>query len=88
MSDILERDIAPEDLRYFFLSAHYRSFQDFTWEHLEASKTTRNNIIKKIAQHDLAGYTSDHAGKDLYQQLQATMSDDLDTVQVLTLINK
>ncbi|MBP7062025.1 hypothetical protein KBA84_04405 [Patescibacteria group bacterium] len=36
------------DLRYFFLSAHYRSFQDFTREHLEAAKSTRKNLKQKI----------------------------------------
>lgn len=38
----------PLDLRYFFLTAHYRSFQDFTWEHLDAAKNTRKNLKKKV----------------------------------------
>ncbi|USN54832.1 MAG: class I tRNA ligase family protein [Candidatus Peribacteria bacterium] len=61
LSDMLDRGYSPEDVRYFFLSAHYRSFQDFTWEQLTAAKNTRTNIIKKIAAHDLSTYTTAHS---------------------------
>lgn len=30
--EIRERGFSGEDLRLFFMQAHYRSFQDFTWE--------------------------------------------------------
>lgn len=42
------RGYDPLDLRYFFLSAQYSSFQDFTREHLEAAKNTRKNLKQKI----------------------------------------
>jgi cysteinyl-tRNA synthetase len=48
LPQILERGFAPEDLRYFFLQAHYRSFQDFTREGLEAAKKARDNFIWKL----------------------------------------
>lgn len=87
LSDMLDRGYSPEDVRYFFLSAHYRSFQDFTWEQLTAAKNTRTNIIKKIAAHDLSTYTTAHSWGDLYEQLQQAFADDLDTVKALALIN-
>lgn len=39
MSDITEKGFNPIALRYFFLQAHYRSKQNFTWDALEASET-------------------------------------------------
>lgn len=36
------------DLRYFFFTSQYRNFLDFSRESLDAAKTTRQNMIKKI----------------------------------------
>lgn len=44
MSEVIERGYTWEDLRYFFLQAHYRSFQDFTREGLEAASKARKRM--------------------------------------------
>jgi cysteinyl-tRNA synthetase len=36
------------DLRYMFLTSHYRSFIDFTWENLEKARKGRLKLIRKI----------------------------------------
>lgn len=41
LGQILQRWYSVMDLKYFFLQAHYRSFQDFTRESLEAAKKGR-----------------------------------------------
>ncbi|MBI4973746.1 cysteine--tRNA ligase [Candidatus Roizmanbacteria bacterium] len=38
LSQIKEKGFGAMDLRYFFLQAHYRSKQNFTWEALSAAK--------------------------------------------------
>lgn len=48
MNEVAERGYAGEDVRYFFLQAQYRSFQDFSWDALEAAKTARVNLKKKF----------------------------------------
>ena len=48
LDQIFERGYTAEDLRYFYFQAHYRSFQDFTWESLEAAKNSRLSLIQKI----------------------------------------
>jgi cysteinyl-tRNA synthetase len=48
LSEVIEKGYSPEDMRYFYLQAHYRSFQDFTREALEAAKKGRQSLIKKI----------------------------------------
>ncbi|OGK56651.1 cysteine--tRNA ligase [Candidatus Roizmanbacteria bacterium RIFCSPLOWO2_02_FULL_37_9] len=37
-NDVIEKGYDPMDLRYFFLNAHYRSKQNFTWEALNSAK--------------------------------------------------
>ena len=45
MQDIYDRGYTAEDLRMFFLKAHYRSFQDFTWEALEEARKNRARLL-------------------------------------------
>jgi len=48
LKQVIEKGFDPLVLRYFFLNAHYRSKQNFTWEALEASQTAFNNLKQKI----------------------------------------
>ena len=48
LSDIMAKGIHPLTLRYFFLQAHYRSKQNFTWEALEASDVAYNKLKRQI----------------------------------------
>lgn len=49
LADIKERGFDPIALRYFFLQAHYRSKQNFTWEGLEASATALGRLRNALA---------------------------------------
>lgn len=48
LPDIQAKWFDALDLRYFYLQAHYRSFQDFTREALEAAQKGRKGLQKKI----------------------------------------
>lgn len=48
IKDIIDRGFDPLDLRYFFLNAHYRSKQNFTWEALAASKIAREKLVDRV----------------------------------------
>lgn len=48
LKDIEAKGFSGLDLRYFYFTAQYSSFQNFTWEQLEAAKNARNNLIKKM----------------------------------------
>jgi cysteinyl-tRNA synthetase len=48
LPDIQAKGFNTLDLRYFYMQAHYRSFQDFTREALEAAKAGRKGLQKKI----------------------------------------
>jgi len=45
LSELIEKGFDPLDLRYFFLTAHYRSRQNFTWEALKNAKQSREQLI-------------------------------------------
>lgn len=51
LNDVIDRGFDPLDLRYFFLQAHYRSQQNFTFESLQASRKARiklKNFVKEL----------------------------------------
>jgi cysteinyl-tRNA synthetase len=49
VKDIEEKGYDPIYLRYYFLLAHYRSKQDFTWDSLEVSKKSYDKLVKKLS---------------------------------------
>lgn len=50
IDDIVEKDYDPIVLRYFFLNAHYRSKQNFTWEALEGSNQAYQRLKNQVSQ--------------------------------------
>jgi cysteinyl-tRNA synthetase len=46
LDDVVAKNFNPLILRYFFLQAHYRSKQNFTFEALEASKVAYDKIVE------------------------------------------
>ncbi len=48
LRDIVERGFDPLDLRYFYLQAHYRYPQNFTWEAMEAARSARKSIKEEV----------------------------------------
>ncbi len=48
LNDVVKKGYDPLDLRYFYLQAHYRSRQNFTFEALSASRQARLRLINKI----------------------------------------
>ncbi|MFA6005972.1 MAG: cysteine--tRNA ligase [Patescibacteria group bacterium] len=48
LEEVKAKGFHPLVLRYFFLQAHYRSQQNFTWEGLEASHNGLENLLKTI----------------------------------------
>lgn len=58
LQDIIERGYDPLALRYFYLTAHYRSFLNFTWEALDQASQSLGelkNQISGIVKHKNAG---------------------------------
>jgi len=48
LEELISKGFDPLDLRYFFLQAHYRSQQNFTWEGLTAASVARQGLMSKL----------------------------------------
>jgi len=49
LDDIKAKGFAPLDLRYFYLSAHYRSSLNFTWDALSASQVALKRLYNTLS---------------------------------------
>lgn len=86
LADLKEKGFSPLDLRYFFLQAHYRSKQNFTWESLEAAKVAYGRLKAKVG--ELIGsidiQTALPEAEDPYKQrFVAAIENDFNTPEAL-----
>ncbi len=49
LHDLEERGYSALDLRYFFLTGHWRKPLNFTWEALEAAKVARKKLVSRVS---------------------------------------
>ncbi len=77
------------DLRYFYFMAHYRSFQNFTWEHLESAKNARKNLKKKIQNLniDVELTAQELSWNEFFVWALNIIWDDFNTPELLAFIN-
>jgi len=88
LSEIIEKDFDPLALRYLFLSAHYRTRQDFSWQALKASATA----LKKLREMILS--LKDHPSAQLdkessllwNQKFDQAVANDIETPQALAVM--
>lgn len=50
IDDIISKGYQPAALRLLFLSTHYRSEMNFTWENLAGAQTAWKNLVSKLTQ--------------------------------------
>jgi cysteinyl-tRNA synthetase len=86
LTDIIERGFDPLSLRYFFLSAHYRKEQRFSWEALVASENTLGRL--NVLAHDLISTRAAEARvSEVYREkFKEALSDDLNTPDALAVL--
>lgn len=84
ISDIEEKGFSGMDLRYFFLQAHYRSKQNFTWESLEASQTALEKLHTKVSSFPDGGKVWREFKKEFIEKIE----DDFSTPEALAAVYK
>lgn len=88
LQEIIEREFTPLDLRYFFINAHYRSRQNFTWDALKAAATGLKNLKKDILM--LKEKTNGQANLDkenpYYKKFTSYLENDFQMPQALALV--
>ncbi len=52
LSDVKQRGFSPLDLRYFFMTAHYRSPLNFTWEAMQNAQNSLKKIFDIVSNYE------------------------------------
>lgn len=89
LKDITNHGFEALDLRYFFLQAHYRSKQNFTWEALKASQESYAKLkqfvlaLKKQTQRTILSQEKLDKVQQYQQRFQQAVSNDFQIPQAL-----
>ncbi len=93
LADIEAKGFDPLALRYFYLTAHYRAFQNFTWEALTAAQNGLNELrsqassVKRQASERTALSEEKLEKTDVYRaKFKVALEDDLNMPQALAVV--
>ncbi len=93
LADIESKGYDSLDLRYFYLTSHYRAFLNFTWKGLDSARKARlelNDEMKQFASADkeeTGGRVRKEEGtKLLKNKFQSALENDLNIPQALAVV--
>lgn len=86
LKDIEAKGFSPLDLRYFYFMAQYGSFQNFTWDQLEAAKNTRHSLIKKLQWKKNIKERKAFENDPFYVQVMEAICDNMNTPKLLAAV--
>ncbi|MBX4192491.1 cysteine--tRNA ligase [Candidatus Parcubacteria bacterium] len=81
LQQLTDKGFSPRSLRYWFLTSHYRTPANFTWEAIEGA----NTALRRLMTH----YHEAPAGRvdqDFMQKFYTAIANDLDTPKALALV--
>ncbi len=80
LHNIVDKGLSPRALRYWFLTGHYRTPMNFTWDAIEGANTAYQRLARAYLELPPSNLMPDPAFiKDFY----AAIADDLNTPQAL-----
>lgn len=82
VEEIKKKGYDPLILRYFFLSAHYRSKQNFTWEALDSAQSSLNNLRERI----ISLRSDGKVNKKYKNKFIKAIEDDFNIPQILAIV--
>lgn len=89
LDTLLDKGFHPLDYRYFALNAHYRKFLNFSWEAMEAAKTSRAGLHKRAYEAvQKASKIESVQALDWQAQFAAAVGDDLNLPSGLGLLHQ
>ena len=87
VDSVVERGLDPMAFRYFFLQAHYRQQQTFTWEALGAAATALRRLVGHAVEARDAGGSPDPAKVEAHRRrFWTALADDLNAPQALAVV--
>ena len=78
LADLVKKSFEPLALRYLFLTAHYRSKLNFTWESLEAAQNALNSIKYQVSSIKGDGAKVTNGSDELLGKFKNAVNNDLD----------
>jgi len=98
--DVIDKWYDYLDVRFFFFTTNYRTFFDFTRDSMQQAQNTRKNLIKKLSKfktnnifdniqsfNQIETQLTSVLWKDFWTEIMEAICDDLNTPQVLSIIN-
>jgi len=92
LADIEAKGFDPLDLRYFYMTSHYRQFANFTWDALSSARSARLELQKQMAKlknhTERSMLSSEKLDKvdDYRRQFTGVLSDDLNMPKALAVV--
>lgn len=86
LEEIVQKGYDPLALRYFFLQAHYRSKQNFTWQALDAAQTGLQKLYDFMRQAEADDLNKDEKINKYIDEFKAEISDDFNTPKALAVV--
>lgn len=83
--NIADRGFSPLALRYWFLTAHYRSSANFTWDAIEAADTAYNRLGRMYLEYKTSAKGEALLDPAFEKPFLNTISNDLDTPRAIAL---
>jgi cysteinyl-tRNA synthetase len=83
IKDLIDKGFSPMDLRYFYLTGHYRKQLNFTFEGLEAARSARERLVNilKDLDKDEGEIVSEYD-----ERFKKAIEDDLNMPEALALL--
>ncbi len=85
LKDLEDKGFSPRALRYFYLQAHYRSQQNFTFEALKASQKALSGLESKLKK---LGSNLGQLNEEFKNQFLEYLLDDFNVSRTLALISE
>jgi len=86
LKEIIDRGFDPLALRYFFLTAHYRSKQNFTWEALKGAKSSLKKLKELILSLKSHSPNVSHKSHSFKQSFAEALVNDFQIPQAVALM--
>lgn len=86
LDDLIAKGYHPMHLRYFFLQAHYRSKQNFTYEALNAAKTAYEKLANIVRQWQGSNIEDANASVDFVAKFKEALADDFNMPKALAVV--
>lgn len=85
LAEVKEKGFSPLSLRYFFLQAHYRSKQNFTWTALEAAEEGLKHLYNQIRE---LGEKNGETNEEYKEKFIKAISDDFNVPKSLAILQE